>query len=143
MVFDVTIRPLSQVGLQPGGGLKRFTGPSLWPSRIHALVHAGRAVALHKGLEDGGWAASTGGQLSNRRVSVGLQRALTRRTLLCVVVVSRDSRMDMQIVHWCRLRVWNLMRRPGGRFETELSIASRGGVVGRVAGERVNTSSLS
>lgn len=46
MVFDVTIRPPGQVGLEPGAGLKRFTLRSLSDDRMHGIVYAGRAVVL-------------------------------------------------------------------------------------------------
>lgn len=71
MVFDATIRPSGQVGLQPGAGLKRFQLTSQSDAHVSGIMYAGRAVALQWLLEVGGWASTTGGQHSNRRVSSG------------------------------------------------------------------------
>jgi hypothetical protein len=71
MVFDATIRPSGQVGLLPGAGLKRFWLRGQSDAITAGIMYAGRAVALQWFLEVGGWASTTGGQRSNRRVSSG------------------------------------------------------------------------
>lgn len=68
MVFDVTIRPTGRVGLQPVGGLKRFTRAGLWDVKTVVVVYAAHAVALQRLLGKGGWADRTGGQPSKSRV---------------------------------------------------------------------------
>ena len=46
MVFDATIRPSGQVGLEPGAGMKRFTLSDQPHGRMHGIVYARSAVAL-------------------------------------------------------------------------------------------------
>lgn len=72
MVFDATIRPTGQVGLEPGAGLKRFTPSSEWDGRAVGIMYADRAVVLQWFLgRRGGWKG-----LAVKTRSIACRRAL-------------------------------------------------------------------